>query len=87
MSRRRICLGGRFTERDVRQNISVPETVVIFAEGPHSLAAALAAGGTAAVATLAGLMRCQGSAWKRSASTPIITDQDGEAPAAAPDSS
>ena len=33
----------------------------------HSLAAALAAGGTAAVATLAALMRYQGSAWKRSA--------------------
>ena len=29
----------------------------------HSLAAALAAGGTAAVATLAALMRYQGSAW------------------------
>ena len=33
----------------------------------HSLAAALAAGGTAAVATLATLMRYQGSTWKRSA--------------------
>jgi hypothetical protein len=33
----------------------------------HSLAAALAAGGTAAVVTLAALMRYQGSAWKRSA--------------------
>jgi hypothetical protein len=33
----------------------------------HSLAAALAAGGTAAVATLAALIRYQGSAWKRSA--------------------
>jgi hypothetical protein len=38
----------------------------------HSLAAALAAGGTAAVATLAALMRYQGSAWKRSASTTVI---------------
>jgi hypothetical protein len=36
----------------------------------HSLAAALAAGGTAAVATLAALMRYQGSAWKRSALIP-----------------
>ena len=45
----------------------------------HSLAAALAAGGTAAAATLAALMRYQGSAWKRSASIPIIADQDGEA--------
>jgi hypothetical protein len=53
----------------------------------HSLAAALAAGGIAAVATLAALMRYQGSAWKRSASIPIITDQDGEAPASAPNSS
>lgn len=33
----------------------------------HSLAAALAAGGAAAVATLAALMRYQGSAWERSA--------------------
>jgi hypothetical protein len=33
----------------------------------HSLAAALAAGGTAAVATLAALMRYQTSVWKRSA--------------------
>ena len=38
----------------------------------HSLAAALAAGSTAAVATLAVLMRYQGSAWKRSASTTVI---------------
>jgi hypothetical protein len=52
----------------------------------HSLAAALAAGGTAAVATLAALMRYQGSAWRRSASIPIITDQDGEAPTSAPNS-
>jgi hypothetical protein len=52
----------------------------------HSLAAALAAGATAAVATLAALMRYQGSAWKRSASVPI-TDQDGEAPVSAPNSS
>ena len=52
----------------------------------HSLAAALAAGGTAAVATLAALMRYQTSAWKRSASIPIMTDQ-GEAPASAPNSS
>jgi hypothetical protein len=37
----------------------------------HSLAAALAAGGTAAVATLAALMRYQGSAWKRSASAAV----------------
>jgi hypothetical protein len=36
----------------------------------HSLAAALAAGGTVAVATLAALMRYQGSAWKRSALIP-----------------
>jgi hypothetical protein len=40
----------------------------------RSLAAALAAGGTAAVATLAALMRYQGSAWKRSASNPSLTD-------------
>jgi hypothetical protein len=53
----------------------------------HSLAAALAAGGTAAVAALAALMRYQGSAWKRSASIPTITDPDGEAPASAPNSS
>jgi hypothetical protein len=53
----------------------------------HSLAAAIAAGGTAAVATLAALMRYQGSVWKRSASIPITTDQDGEAPASAPNSS
>jgi hypothetical protein len=39
----------------------------------HSLAAALTAGGTAAAATLAALMQHQGSAWKRSASTPNIT--------------
>jgi hypothetical protein len=52
----------------------------------HSLAAALAAGGTAAVATLAALMRYQGSAWRRSASIPIITDEDGEAPTSAPNS-
>jgi hypothetical protein len=57
---------------------------IVFA---HSLAAALAAGGTAAVATLAALMRYQGSAWKRSASISIITDQDGEAPACGPTSS
>ena len=53
----------------------------------HSLAAALAAGGTAAVVTLAALMRYQVSAWRRSASIPIITDQDREAPASAPNSS
>jgi hypothetical protein len=53
----------------------------------HSLAAALAAGGTAAVATLAALMRHQGSAWKRSAAIPIITDQDGAVPSSAPKSS
>jgi hypothetical protein len=53
----------------------------------HSLAAALAAGGTAAVATLAALMRYQGSAWKRSASIPSISDQEGEAPASAPNGS
>ena len=52
----------------------------------HSLAAALAAGGAAAVAALAALMRYQASAWKRSASIPIMTDQ-GEAPASAPNSS
>jgi hypothetical protein len=45
----------------------------------HSLAAALAAGGTAAAVTLAALMRYQGSVWKRSGSTPVITDQGGEA--------
>jgi hypothetical protein len=53
----------------------------------HSLAAALVAGGTAAVATLAALMRYQTSVWKRSASHLIITDHDGEAPASAPNSS
>jgi hypothetical protein len=55
----------------------------------HSLAAALAAGGTAAVATLAALMRYQVSTWKRSAPIRIITDQDGEAeaPASVPDCS
>jgi hypothetical protein len=52
----------------------------------HSLAAALAAGGTTAVATVAALMRYQGSAWKRSASIPTTGDQD-EAPASAPQSS
>jgi hypothetical protein len=51
----------------------------------HSLAAALAAGGTAAVVTLAALMRYQGSAWKRSALVPIA-DRDGEAPTSAPNS-
>jgi hypothetical protein len=49
----------------------------------HSLAAALAAGGAAAVATLAALMRYQASVWRRSASTPTMTDQ-GEAPASTP---
>jgi hypothetical protein len=44
----------------------------------HSLAAALAAGGTVAVATLAALMRYQESAWKRSTSDPIMADK-GEA--------
>lgn len=53
----------------------------------HSLAAALAAGGTAAVATLTALIRRQGSVWNRFISTPIITDQDGEVPASAPNSS
>jgi hypothetical protein len=53
----------------------------------HSLAAALAAGGTAAVATLAMLMRRQGSAWKRFTSIPTSTDQDGEAPAPSANSS
>jgi hypothetical protein len=53
----------------------------------HPLAVALAAGGTAAVATLAALMRYQGSVWNRLASIPIITDQDGEAPASVPNSS
>ncbi len=53
----------------------------------HSLAAALAAGGTAAVATLAALMRYQGSAWKRSASIPISTDRGGETAASAPKTS
>jgi hypothetical protein len=53
----------------------------------HSLAAALATGGTTAVATLAALMRYQASAWKRSASIPVINDRDGEAGASAPNSS
>jgi hypothetical protein len=53
----------------------------------HSLAAALAAGGTAAVATLTALIRRQGSVWNRFVSTPIITDQNGEAPASEPNSS
>ncbi len=53
----------------------------------HSLAAALASGGTAAVATLAALMRHQGSTWKRSVSTPNITDQEGDAPASAQNTS
>jgi hypothetical protein len=53
----------------------------------HSLATALAAGGIAAVATLAALMRYQGAAWERSALIPTITGQDGEAPASAPNSS
>lgn len=53
----------------------------------HSLAAALAAGGTASVATLAVLTRYQGSAWRRSASISISTGQDGEAPASAPNGS
>jgi hypothetical protein len=52
----------------------------------HSLVAALAAGGAAAVATLAALMRYQASVWKRSASTPTMSDQV-EAPASAPNSS
>ena len=42
----------------------------------HSLAAALAAGGTAAVATLGALMRYQGSAWKRSASAGYVGEDD-----------
>lgn len=49
----------------------------------HSLAAALAVGGTAAVATLAALMRRQGSVWKRFTS---ISNTDGEAPTSAPNS-
>jgi hypothetical protein len=53
----------------------------------HSLVAALAAGGTAAVVTLAALMRNQVSAWKRSTSIPISTDQDRETPASAPNNS
>jgi hypothetical protein len=53
----------------------------------HSLATALAAGGIAAVATLAALMRYQGAAWERSALIPTITGQDGEAPASGPNSS
>lgn len=53
----------------------------------HSLTAALAAGGTAAAVTLGVLMRRQASVWKRSVSIPIITDQDGEASASAPNSS
>ena len=53
----------------------------------HSLTAALIAGGTAAAVTLAVLMRRQASVWKRSVSIPIITDQDGEASASAPNSS
>jgi hypothetical protein len=52
----------------------------------HSLPAALAAGGAAAVATLAALMRYQASAWKRSASMPTMSNQ-GETPASAPHSS
>jgi hypothetical protein len=52
----------------------------------HSLPAALAAGGAAAVAALAALMRYQTSAWKRSASIPTMSDQ-GETPASAPHSS
>jgi hypothetical protein len=48
----------------------------------HSLAAALAAGGAAAVAALAVLMRYQTSAWKRSASIPIMSGH-GEVPASA----
>jgi hypothetical protein len=61
--------------------------VLVAIVSAHSLAAALAAGGTAAVATLAALIRYQGSAWRRSTSIPIITDQDGEAQASAPNSS
>lgn len=53
----------------------------------HSLVAALAAGGTTAVVTLAALMRNQVSAWKRSTSIAISTDQDRETPASAPNSS
>jgi hypothetical protein len=52
----------------------------------HSLAAALVAGGIAAVATVAALMRHQGSAWERSASIPTMGDQ-GKAPASARQSS
>jgi hypothetical protein len=52
----------------------------------HSLPAALAAGGAAAVAALAALMRYQTSAWKRSASMPTMSDQ-GETPSSAPHSS
>jgi hypothetical protein len=52
----------------------------------HSLPAALAAGGAAAVAALAALIRYQTSAWKRSASMPTMSDQ-GETPASAPHSS
>jgi hypothetical protein len=53
----------------------------------HSLAAALAAGGTAALVTLAALMRYQESAWKRSGQIPTIIDRDGEAPESVPNSS
>jgi hypothetical protein len=53
----------------------------------HSLVAALAAGGTAAVATLVMLMRRQWSAWKRFTSIPTSTDPDGEAPASSADHS
>jgi hypothetical protein len=52
----------------------------------HSLPAALAAGGAAAVAALAALMRYQTAAWKRSASIPPMSDQ-GKGPASPPDSS
>jgi hypothetical protein len=52
----------------------------------HSLAAALAAGGAVAVVALAASMRYHGSAWNRANSIPIVPDQDGDAPAGAPNS-
>ena len=43
----------------------------------HSLAAALTAGGVAAVAALGAFMGYQRSAWLRAAAAPLIADQDG----------
>jgi hypothetical protein len=44
----------------------------------HSLAAALISGAVVTVAALVALMRFQRSAWKRAASTPLISDEDQE---------